>query len=62
MALSRTEQIGQLYIWGKDDTGQLGLYSRANGKLDSMDDDLVVYYPRLQTKLKDKLIVNVSCG
>lgn len=45
MGLSRSEQSGALYVWGKDEHGQLGISNKANKIQDEMGDEKMKLYP-----------------
>ena len=60
--LSRSEQIGVVYVWGKDLDGQLGISNKANKPFEDSSDVKMRMYPRMITSLKDHVVVEISCG
>lgn len=56
------EILGQLYSWGTDQYGQLGIeYFITNKHLGAMQ-SLKMMHPRLLMPLKDELIKEITCG
>jgi alpha-tubulin suppressor-like RCC1 family protein len=56
-ALSKSEMKGIVYIWGTNNNGQLGVSNRANKKINEMDDEKKILYPRLLTFFKNLVII-----
>ena len=56
------EILGQLYSWGTDQYGQLGLEYFITHKQMGAHSSLKVLQPRLTVPLKDELIKEVCCG
>ena len=60
--IQKGEILGQLYSWGTDQHGQLGLEYFITSKQMGAMQSLKILHPRMLVPLKDELIKEVCCG